>query len=180
MNTKLLAAFACLLATVAVCSAALAESARPTDDAEFFSAKRRVPLASRHDHENTEDGPLLHHSFIAPLNHYDGADQRTFIYVSDAGKEMKPFIQNRFYSTRSNLGTHVNIIFHVFVSRTQNYTCNMQYYQAGGPLFFHIHDSGVHSTRWIEGGLMYDLARELNGAMFIADHRYSGHNIPTP
>lgn len=64
-----------------VCLAAVATVASPlADDGVFHSAK-----LIRHDHEGNEhDGPLLHHSFVAPLNHNDNADSRTFIYVSVA------------------------------------------------------------------------------------------------
>lgn len=76
MNAKLL-----LLAALAACLlvASVASASPLADDGVFHSQK----LAARHDHESGEhDGPLLHHSFVAPLNHYDNSDPSTFIYVS--------------------------------------------------------------------------------------------------
>lgn len=42
-----------------------------------------------------------------------------------------------------------------------------------------IGDGYDHSTKWIEEGLMVDVARELHGILIHSDHRYFGENIPT-
>lgn len=60
------------------------------------------------------------------------------------------------------------------------YNSNQEYYNGSGPLFFFVNDAGVHTTEWIEHGLMVDLAREVGAALFRADHRYYGDNLPTP
>lgn len=51
----------------------------------------------------------------------------------------------------------------------------MAFYEDGGPIFVHINDGT--GTRWVTSGLVYDLARELNGALVTADTRYTGRNV---
>lgn len=43
----------------------------------------------------------------------------------------------------------------------------------------YVNDGGFIKNEFIEGGLIYDVARETGGALVTADHRFSGHNIPT-
>lgn len=60
------------------------------------------------------------------------------------------------------------------------YTIKRDYHTPGGPLFVYINDAGIFTTQWLEFGLIHDLARDLGGALFTADHRYFRSNIPTP
>lgn len=55
----------------------------------------------------------------------------------------------------------------------------MDYYKYLGPIYIYLKDGGDTSTQWIEEGLMVDIARETNGALFTFDMRYFGTNIPT-
>lgn len=57
----------------------------------------------------------------------------------------------------------------------------MQHYEENGtgPIFIFVGD-GIAGTEWLQGGLMFDIARDLKGALVTADHRYYGLNIPTP
>lgn len=55
----------------------------------------------------------------------------------------------------------------------------MDFYAVGGPLFIYINDGGAYTTEWLTHGLIYDAARELNGALFTTDLRYFRLNIPT-
>lgn len=41
-------------------------------------------------------------------------------------------------------------------------------------------DGTDHSTRWIEQGLVVDVAIETGAALFTFDRRYYGNNRPTP
>lgn len=43
----------------------------------------------------------------------------------------------------------------------------------------YVNNGGVIKNEFIERGLVYDIARSTGGALVTADHRYSGHNIPT-
>lgn len=48
-----------------------------------------------------------------------------------------------------------------------------------GPIYIYLKDAGDYTTRWIESGLMVDIARENNGSLFTFDYRYFGTNRPT-
>lgn len=59
-----------------------------------------------------------------------------------------------------------------------HYALNAEHFTVGGPLFFYVHlqdnsgDTEMHTT-----GLVYDLARKLNGAVIKSNFRYLGQNI---
>lgn len=53
------------------------------------------------------------------------------------------------------------------------YEANVEHFQKGGPLFFHScfpRENSCPPLHWL--GLVYDLARELNGSVIQADVRY--------
>lgn len=60
----------------------------------------------------------------------------------------------------------------------------MRYYQRldlwkpGGPIFIFIGGEGEAHPGFLTGGMIYDLANETNGAMFMSEHRYYGKSIP--
>lgn len=56
---------------------------------------------------------------------------------------------------------------------------NMDHYLPGGPLYIYIKDTRDYTTRWIESGLMVDIAAETHAALFTFNHRYFGDNRPT-
>lgn len=62
---------------------------------------------------------------------------------------------------------------------SQKYILNRQYYVDGGPLFVYINDAVTYTTQWLQTGLMYDIAKQLNGALITSDHRYFRSNLPT-
>lgn len=49
----------------------------------------------------------------------------------------------------------------------------------GGPIFIYIGGEWEISPGWISAGLMFDMAKELNGTMFYTEHRYYGKSKPT-
>lgn len=55
----------------------------------------------------------------------------------------------------------------------------MDFYYYGGPVYIYLKDGGDSSTRWIEEGLMVDIASQNYGALFTFDMRYLGVNHPT-
>lgn len=55
------------------------------------------------------------------------------------------------------------------------YHANVEHFEENGPLFFFL-DDAVSGTRWIQRGLVVDLARELRGAVITANNRYFGRN----
>lgn len=60
------------------------------------------------------------------------------------------------------------------------YHVNANYYNtSGGPLYVYLKDYRDYSTRWIEEGLMHDIARETGAALLTFDYRYFGVNQPT-
>jgi len=63
---------------------------------------------------------------------------------------------------------------------TFHYRLNLDHYVEGGPIFVFINAFDENTgTRWIEEGLIVDVAAEVGGALATADHRYNGLNIPT-
>lgn len=60
------------------------------------------------------------------------------------------------------------------------YHVNANHYNPeGGPLYIYLKDYRDYSTRWIEEGLMEDIAEETGAALLTFDHRYFGVNRPT-
>lgn len=60
------------------------------------------------------------------------------------------------------------------------YHVNANFYNPeGGPLYVYLKDYRDYTTRWIEEGLMVDIARETGAAVLTFDHRYFGVNRPT-
>lgn len=53
------------------------------------------------------------------------------------------------------------------------YHANFEYYRAGGPIFIYF---GIDGLRWLQNGLVFDLARQMNGAIVASDPRYFGLN----
>ncbi|KAJ6646562.1 putative serine protease K12H4.7 [Pseudolycoriella hygida] len=61
------------------------------------------------------------------------------------------------------------------------YHVNANHYNPeGGPIYIHLKDFRDYSTRWIERGLMVDIAAETGAAVLTLDYRYFGINRPTP
>lgn len=56
----------------------------------------------------------------------------------------------------------------------KSYQSNAEFYKDGGPIFLYINDGA--GVRWITSGLVYDIARELNGGLVTASTRYFGQN----
>lgn len=57
----------------------------------------------------------------------------------------------------------------------------MEFYEIDGPFFIYIHDGGNENTiELLTSGLIYELAQELNGAIFTADHRFFRINQARP
>jgi len=55
------------------------------------------------------------------------------------------------------------------------YRANVEFFEDGSPIFFFISDI-FSRDHWITNGLVYDLARSLNGALVTSDVRYFGRN----
>jgi serine protease 16 len=61
------------------------------------------------------------------------------------------------------------------------YRVNADHYDPeNGPLYIYLKDYRDTSTRWIQSGLMVDIARETRAALLTFDYRYFGANQPTP
>lgn len=58
------------------------------------------------------------------------------------------------------------------------YNVNVQFFKEGGPLYLQTHfDDGFGDGNLHLRGLVYDLAREQNGALIKASFRYMGNNF---
>lgn len=62
---------------------------------------------------------------------------------------------------------------------TFHFDYNVDYFDAGGPLFIYVQDASPYTTEWLRHGLVYDLARELGGALITTESRFFGLNLPT-
>lgn len=59
----------------------------------------------------------------------------------------------------------------------QQYDSNMNNYQENGAIYIYIKHLSDNSTRWIQQGLMVDIARNNLAALFTFDQRYFGNNL---
>ena len=59
------------------------------------------------------------------------------------------------------------------------YMENNLYFEEGGPIFIYVGGEWTVSQSWLQGGHMYDMAKQLNGTMFYTEHRYYGESRPT-
>lgn len=60
------------------------------------------------------------------------------------------------------------------------YYANGEHYVPGGPLFVYIGGEWSITPGWVQGGHMYDMAKEMGGYAFYPEHRYYGASLPTP
>ncbi|XP_075984612.1 putative serine protease K12H4.7 [Anticarsia gemmatalis] len=65
-------------------------------------------------------------------------------------------------------------------------TWQMRYFEAldfwkpGGPVYVFIGGEGEANPIFLRTGMIYELAKETNGAMFLSEHRYYGKSKPFP
>ncbi|GAB0098738.1 hypothetical protein DMENIID0001_145270 [Sergentomyia squamirostris] len=59
------------------------------------------------------------------------------------------------------------------------YFSNYEFYKKLGPLFIFVGGEWEITKNWIAEGHMYDMAKELNGALFYTEHRFYGKSRPT-
>lgn len=52
------------------------------------------------------------------------------------------------------------------------YAMNVEFFRVGGPVFFYIHFTDTSIMALHRAGLVYDLARELNGAVVSSTARF--------
>ncbi|XP_026759274.3 putative serine protease K12H4.7 [Galleria mellonella] len=63
-------------------------------------------------------------------------------------------------------------------------TWKMRYFERldmwkpGKPIYLFMNGEGPASSAFLKTGIMYDLAKETNGAMFLSEHRYYGKSMP--
>lgn len=60
------------------------------------------------------------------------------------------------------------------------YYSNDEFYQPGGPIFIFVGGEWDISPNWVQGGHMYDMAKQFNGSLFYTEHRFYGNSRPTP
>ncbi|CAH2102190.1 unnamed protein product [Euphydryas editha] len=58
------------------------------------------------------------------------------------------------------------------------YFQNFKFWKINGPIYLFLGGENEVSPLWLRGGLMYELAKETEGAMFISEHRYYGASKP--
>ncbi|KAM3967868.1 putative serine protease K12H4.7 [Aphomia sociella] len=51
-------------------------------------------------------------------------------------------------------------------------------WKPGNPIFLFMNGEGPASSVFLRTGILYDLAIETNGAMFLSEHRYYGKSMP--
>lgn len=69
-------------------------------------------------------------------------------------------------------------------NQDDNRTWRMRYFQRldkwrkGGPIYLFINGEAEANNAFLQTGVLYELAKETNGAMFLSEHRYYGKSIP--
>lgn len=58
------------------------------------------------------------------------------------------------------------------------YFQRLSYSKLNGPIYLFLGGESPASPRWAETGIMYELAKETGGALFVSEHRYYGESIP--
>ncbi|XP_046968995.1 putative serine protease K12H4.7 [Vanessa cardui] len=51
-------------------------------------------------------------------------------------------------------------------------------WKSGGPVYLFLGGESEASSSWLSTGVMYDLAKETNGAMYVSEHRFYGDSKP--
>ncbi|XP_050348875.1 putative serine protease K12H4.7 [Nymphalis io] len=54
----------------------------------------------------------------------------------------------------------------------------LNYWRLGGPIYLFLGGESPASSQWTSTGIMYELAKETHGAMFVSEHRYYGQSKP--
>ncbi|CAK1540256.1 unnamed protein product [Leptosia nina] len=55
---------------------------------------------------------------------------------------------------------------------------NLQYFRPNGPVFIYLGGEAEANPRFLSTGIVYELAKETSGAMFMTEHRYYGKSLP--
>lgn len=58
------------------------------------------------------------------------------------------------------------------------YFQRLSYWKPNGTIYLLMGGEAEASSRWTATGIMYELAKETNGAMFVSEHRYYGKSKP--
>lgn len=58
------------------------------------------------------------------------------------------------------------------------YYSNSEYHVRGGPIFIMVGGDESVIPFWTINGHMHDMAKELNGILFVVEHRYYGKSQP--
>lgn len=78
------------------------------------------------------------------------------------------------------LMTAMSVDFELQIYDSQRYYRNDEFFVRGGPIFVYVGGEWTISPGSLQGGHMFDMARELGGQMFYTEHRYYGSSFPTP
>ncbi|XP_023935727.2 thymus-specific serine protease-like [Bicyclus anynana] len=54
----------------------------------------------------------------------------------------------------------------------------LSFYKPNGPIYLFLGGEDEVCPLWAAKGIMYELAKETNGAMYVSEHRYYGKSIP--
>ncbi|XP_034832497.1 putative serine protease K12H4.7 [Maniola hyperantus] len=58
------------------------------------------------------------------------------------------------------------------------YFKRLSFWKLNGPIYLFLGGEGPVSPRWADTGIMYELAKETNGALYVSEHRYYGESKP--
>ncbi|XP_068626517.1 putative serine protease K12H4.7 [Battus philenor] len=58
------------------------------------------------------------------------------------------------------------------------YFAKTDFWKSGGPIYLFLGGEGEASPNFLNTGIMYELAKETNGAMYASEHRYYGKSMP--
>ncbi|XP_039758286.1 putative serine protease K12H4.7 [Pararge aegeria] len=125
-----------------------------------------------------------YYPFMLLLNHYASAGIDLFSlinglnYLNAELNNLETFVEE--FTTQT---CWINQEFDHFNS-TEKRVWKMRYFQRlsfrkfNGPIYLFLGGESAASPRWAQTGIMYELAKETNGAMYVSEHRYYGESKP--
>lgn len=72
------------------------------------------------------------------------------------------------------------IIYYIFCFKLKKFATNNTFFRAGGPACIVIGGESPMDPRWIVFGQMVNYCQQLNGVIYMLEHRFYGESTPTP
>ncbi|GLV36740.1 uncharacterized protein CBL_02425 [Carabus blaptoides fortunei] len=89
-----------------------------------------------------------------------------------ADRQARPAVWLTFTAQQDNFDNDNNEVWNM------RYIANDQFHTPDGPIFIMLGAEWTIEPSYVQGGLMFDMARTHGGAMFYTEHRYYGKSFP--